>query len=81
VASQADQAAGYAALFAALGRPPWLAGTFVWKAFSGELADRAGGRRRWGEATDFRFLGRQAEAAIAAYYSRALPVTARPSGR
>jgi hypothetical protein len=82
VASQADQAAGYAALFAALGRPPWLAGTFVWKAFSGGEREDRGGRRRGDErAADFRFLGRQAEAAIAAYYSRALPGTARPSGR
>jgi hypothetical protein len=72
--SQADQAAAYAALFGALGHPPWLAGAFVWKAFSGEAADAdpaaPARRRRNGEAADFRFLGRQAEAAIAAYYSR-----------
>jgi hypothetical protein len=70
--SQADQAAAYTALFGALGRPPWLAGTFVWKAFSGEAADGpATARRRRGQGdADFRFLGRQAEAAIAAYYSR-----------
>ncbi|HXO25727.1 MAG TPA: hypothetical protein VOA80_00130, partial [Thermoanaerobaculia bacterium] len=72
--SQADQAAAYAALFGALGHPPWLAGAFVWKAFSGEAtaADRpaAARRRREETAADFRFLGRQAEAAIAAYYSR-----------
>jgi len=70
--SQADQAAAYTALFQALGRPPWLAGAFVWKAFSGESADRPAGARHHrdeGDA-DFRFLGRQAEAAIAAYYSR-----------
>jgi hypothetical protein len=80
VPSQADQAACYTALFAALGRPGWLAGTFVWKAFSGELEDR--GRRRRGEerAADFRFLGREAEAAIAAYYLRG-PGASRPSGR
>jgi hypothetical protein len=72
--SQADQAAAYAALFGALGHPRWLAGAFVWKAFSGEAAaaDRpvAARRRREETAADFRFLGRQAEAAIAAYYSR-----------
>lgn len=72
--SQADQAAAYGALFGALGRPPWLAGAFVWKAFSGEAAaaDRpaAARRRREETAADFRFLGREAEAAIAAYYSR-----------
>jgi hypothetical protein len=70
--SQADQAAAYGALFGALGRPPWLAGAFVWKAFSGETADRPAAARRsrdHGEA-DFRFLGRQAESVIAAYYSR-----------
>lgn len=72
--SQADQAAAYAALFGALGHPPWLAGTFVWKAFSDETV--AAGRpaaarhRRDDAAADFRFLGRQAEAAIAAYYGR-----------
>jgi ketosteroid isomerase-like protein len=77
VPSQADQAAAYAALFGALGRPPWLAGTFVWKAFSDEAGDAdrpaaAWRRRRGGEAAadvpDFRFLGRQAEAVIGAYY-------------
>jgi hypothetical protein len=71
--SQADQAAAYAALFGALGHPPWLAGTFVWKAFSDETVEAgrpaAARRRRRGDAAaDFRFLGRQAEAAIAAYY-------------
>jgi hypothetical protein len=69
--SQADQAAAYTALFGALGKPPWLAGAFVWKAFSGEASDPPAARhlRDQGDA-DFRFLGRQAEAAIAAYYSR-----------
>ncbi|HEY6323711.1 MAG TPA: hypothetical protein VJA16_19385 [Thermoanaerobaculia bacterium] len=72
--SQADQAAAYAALFGALGHPSWLAGAFVWKAFSGEAAAAdqppSARRRRDEAAADFRFLGRQAEAAIAAYYSR-----------
>ena len=72
--SQGDQAAAYTALFGALGHPPWLAGAFVWKAFSGEAAaadlPAAARRRRDETAADFRFLGRQAEAAIAAYYGR-----------
>jgi hypothetical protein len=59
--SEADQATSYRALFRVLGRPSWLAGTFVWKAFSGET----GGR---GRAADFRFQGRPAEAAIREYY-------------
>jgi hypothetical protein len=76
--SQADQAAAYSALFQALGKPPWLAGTFIWKAFSGEIADpapasspAAARRRRRDDEADFRFLGRQAEAVIAAYYAGA----------
>jgi hypothetical protein len=79
--SQADQAAAYSALFRALGKPPWLAGTFIWKAFSGEIADPASSsssssvaparRRRRDDEADFRFLGRQAEAVIAAYYAGA----------
>jgi hypothetical protein len=73
--SQEDQAAAYSALFRALGRPPWLAGTFVWKAFSDEIVDRLAQQpaaRRWhrDDQADFRFLGRQAEAVIAAYYSQ-----------
>lgn len=51
--SEADQAAAYRALLEALGRPPWLAGAYVWKAFS---ADRGASGR-----PDFRFLDRQAE--------------------
>jgi len=61
--SEADQAAAYEALFAALDRRPWLAGTFVWKAFSAP-------EDRWGARPDFRFLGRRAERVIAAYYAR-----------
>jgi hypothetical protein len=72
VPSEADQAAAYSALFGALGRAPWLAGTFVWKAFSGEAAGgpaaATAGRRRYEGEADFRFLGRQAEGVIAAYY-------------
>jgi hypothetical protein len=72
--SQADQAAAYTALFGALGHPPWLAGAFVWKAFSDETAaadsPAAARHRRDDAAADFRFLGRQAETAIAAYYGQ-----------
>ncbi len=70
--SQEDQATAYEALFRALGRPAWLAGTFVWKAFSGEDdGGRAMARRhRDQQEADFRFLGRRAEAVIAAYYSQ-----------
>jgi hypothetical protein len=59
--SEDDQAFAYQALFKALGRRPWLAGTFVWKAFS---APGSGGE---GEA-DFRFLGRKAEKVVRKYY-------------
>ncbi|HXO22481.1 MAG TPA: hypothetical protein VOA87_21380, partial [Thermoanaerobaculia bacterium] len=78
--SEEDQEASYAALFHALGRPSWLAGTFVWKAFSGgedrpDRHQRPGGRAR---QADFRFLGRRAESAIAAYYGGAAMPAARP---
>jgi hypothetical protein len=59
--SEEDQALAYQALFAALGRRPWLAGTFVWKAFS---APGVGD----GDA-DFRFQGRKAEKVIRDYYT------------
>jgi hypothetical protein len=64
--SEDDQALAYRALFAALDRQPWLAGTFVWKAFS------APGSEGRGEA-DFRFQGRKAEAVIREYYGGAVP--------
>jgi hypothetical protein len=64
--SEEDQAAAYEALFGALGRQPWLAGTFVWKAFSSGGGE---GDRRRGSASDFRFQGRKAEAVISRYYS------------
>jgi hypothetical protein len=67
--SEADQALAYRALFAALGHQPWLAGTFVWKAFS------APGSEGRGEA-DFRFQGRKAEAVIREYYGG--PSSPRP---
>jgi hypothetical protein len=59
--SEADQAAAYEALFGALGRQPWLAGTFLWKAFSAPGSDSGG-------EADFRFLGRQAEGEVRKYY-------------
>jgi hypothetical protein len=59
--SEADQAAAYEALFGALGRQPWLAGTFLWKAFSAPGSDSGG-------EADFRFLGRPAEGAVRKYY-------------
>lgn len=62
--SEEDQAAAYTALFAALGHRPWLAGTFVWKAFSG---GEAGWHR---DEADFRFLGRRAEGVVRKYYGR-----------
>jgi hypothetical protein len=63
--SEEDQAAAYEALLAALDRRhPWLAGTFVWKAFS------APGAGRHGQDADFRFQGRKAEGAIRRYYSQ-----------
>lgn len=62
--SETDQATAYRALFGALfeQRPAWLAGTFVWKAFSGEVGE---GRQR---SSDFRFQGRAAEAVVREHY-------------
>jgi hypothetical protein len=59
--SEDDQAAAYQALFKALDRRPWLAGTFVWKAFSAPGSDS-------GQEADFRFLGRKAEGVVRGYY-------------
>ena len=61
--SQDDQALAYQALFAALGRPKWLAGTFVWKAFSAPGSDSS-------SRADFRFLGRKAENVVRGYYAK-----------
>ncbi len=59
--SEDDQALAYGVLFKALGRPKWLAGTVVWKAFSaGSEGDLE---------ADFRFLGRKAEAEVREYYA------------
>jgi hypothetical protein len=59
--SEEDQAAAYEALLAALDHHPWLAGTFVWKAFS---APGVAGRLE----ADFRFQGRKAEGVVRRYY-------------
>jgi hypothetical protein len=59
--SEEDQATAYEALLAALDHQRWLAGAFVWKAFS---APGAAGRLE----TDFRFQGRKAEEVIHRYY-------------
>jgi hypothetical protein len=67
--SEADQAAAYRALFGALGRPPWLAGVFVWKAFSGPTGGGGGGGR--GDRADFRFLDREAEGEVRRYFGAA----------
>jgi hypothetical protein len=64
--SQDDQALAFSALFAALGRQKWLAGTFIWKAFS------APGSEGRSEA-DFRFQGRKAEGVIREYYGGRAP--------
>lgn len=60
--SEDDQALAYDVFFKALGRPKWLAGTFIWKAFSAPGSD--GGSR-----ADFRFLGRKAESEVRKYYA------------
>jgi glycosyl hydrolase family 113 len=59
--SEEDQAAAYEALLAALDHHPWLAGTFVWKAFSAQGSDS-------GREADFRFQGRKAEGVVRRYY-------------
>lgn len=59
--SEEDQAVAYEALLAALDHHPWLAGTFVWKAFSAPGADG-------GPEADFRFQGRKAEGVVRRYY-------------
>lgn len=66
--SEEDQARAYRALFRGLGRPSWLAGTFVWKAFSAPGGGSRGAPQGIGPRADFRFQGRKAEAEIRAYY-------------
>jgi glycosyl hydrolase family 113 len=69
--SEEDQALAYDALLGALGRPPWLAGTFLWKAFSDGAFDGTAALRR----PDFRFLGRQAERVVRRYYATGRPAS------
>ncbi len=59
--SEAHQALAYEALLDTLGRPPWLAGLYVWKVFSHPSVE---GRER----PDFRVLGRRAETVIRGYF-------------
>lgn len=61
--SEDDQALAYEVLFASLGRPDWLSGTFVWKAFSDGGSDSGG-------SSDFRFMGRKAEGTVRDYYAK-----------
>jgi hypothetical protein len=70
--SEADQAAAYRAFLGALGRPPWLRGVFVWKAFSNAAEPGGGGRHRRGDPgdrADFRFLDREAQQVVHDYYA------------
>jgi len=73
--SHEDQARAYRALFDALGRPDWLRGVFLWKAFSNASGEARGGRRAAhhgepmaGERADFRFLHRPAEEVVEGYF-------------
>ena len=58
--SEEDQALAYEILFDALGRRPWLAGTFVWKAYTTGSSS--------GQHADFGFMGRKAEGVVGRYY-------------
>lgn len=58
--SEEDQALAYDVLFDALGRRPWLAGTFVWKAYTTGSSS--------GQRADFGFMGRKAEGVVGRYY-------------
>lgn len=64
--SEDDQALAYQALFKALDHQRWLAGTFLWKAFSAPEADA-------GREADFRFLGLKAEGVVRSYYEGLTP--------
>ncbi len=68
--SEDHQELAYRAFLDALGRPPWLTGIYVWKAFSHPSSEG-------GERPDFRFLGRGAEAVIEGYYRSAEPQRAQ----
>ena len=62
--SEAHQALAYEVLLKALGRPPWLEGMYLWKVFS--FASATASAR-----PNFRFLGREAESVIRAYFAPA----------
>ena len=55
------QRRAYAAWLDAVGKPSWLRGVYLWKAFSHARAEG-------GDQPDFRFLGRPAEAEIQRYF-------------
>lgn len=59
--SEEHQARAYRVFLDTLGRPPWLAGLYVWKVFSHRRAEHRG-------RPDFRLLGRPAEAVVASYF-------------
>lgn len=75
--SEEDQRQAYEAWLDVLGKPSWLRGIYVWKAFSHARAEG-------GDRPDFRFLGRPAEAEVQRYFespSRQSPLgqpTAQP---
>jgi len=58
--SERDQERAYAAFLGALGRPEWLAGVYPWKVMSSGVPEDGRGD------PDFVFLGRPAEAVVAA---------------
>ncbi|MCP4664662.1 MAG: hypothetical protein GY856_55470, partial [bacterium] len=60
--SEAHQELAYEVLLETLGKPSWLAGVFLWKAFSHPSVERRAG-------PDFVFLGRRAEAAVGTYFA------------
>lgn len=69
-ASEEDQRRAYSALLGALGRPDWLAGVYPWKVYSNGVPQGSN------PAPDFTFLGRAAEAVVAAYLRGELPKAA-----
>lgn len=64
--SEEHQTLAYEALLGALGRPPWLEGLYVWKAFSHPSVAA-------GDRADFHFLERGAEEAVRRYFQAEAP--------
>jgi hypothetical protein len=64
--SEEHQALAYEVLLGALGRPDWLHGLYVWKAFSHPSIEA-------GDRPDFHFLERGAEEAVRAYFRAGAP--------